>query len=191
MDLVTFDEASATRTTDTPVVLMAGDAGSGSIRSPKTSQADAADRRTTRCWRSSCGAGGPGIHERQHLGQLPGRRDHELRRRWIEARPVDPVPPRGSARSGRPGRSPSSNGTIEQPFVVMNSDLLTAGEPAAHAPHSTAGGRRRDPGVREYVVEIPFGVVNLDGTRGALRWRRSRSDARSSTPASTCSTRRR
>ena len=68
---------------------------------------------------------------------------------------------------GTAGALGQLNGVVTEPFMVMNSDLLTRVNlrrlMAFHLDqHASA-----TIGVREHVIEIPFGVVNLDGSRVA------------------------
>lgn len=66
---------------------------------------------------------------------------------------------------GTAGALAQLNGVITEPFVVMNSDLLTHVNLRRllnfHVKQEATG----TVGVREHAFEIPFGVVNLDGTR--------------------------
>lgn len=66
---------------------------------------------------------------------------------------------------GTAGALAQLQGIITEPFVVMNSDLLTQVNlrrlMAFHVKQQAAA----TVGVREYIFEVPFGVVNLDGTR--------------------------
>lgn len=66
---------------------------------------------------------------------------------------------------GTAGAIAQLKGTITEPFIVMNSDLLTHVDLrrllAFHRKHQAEA----TVGVREYAFEIPFGVVNLEGTR--------------------------
>ena len=64
---------------------------------------------------------------------------------------------------GTAGALGSLAGVISEPFIVMNSDLLTHVNLremlSFHAKRDASG----TIGVREHVFEIPYGVVNLDG----------------------------
>lgn len=66
---------------------------------------------------------------------------------------------------GTAGAIAQLQGTVTEPFIVMNSDLLTH----VDLRHLLAFHRKQRAkatvGVREHVFEIPYGVVKLDGTR--------------------------
>jgi dTDP-glucose pyrophosphorylase len=68
---------------------------------------------------------------------------------------------------GTAGALSQLDGAITEPFMVMNSDLLTRVNlrrlMAFHLDQASSA----TVGVREHVIEIPFGVVNLDGARVA------------------------
>ena len=68
---------------------------------------------------------------------------------------------------GTAGALASLAGSVHEPFLVMNSDLLTHVDLRElltfHQANSAAG----TIGVREHVIEIPYGVVNLDGVKVA------------------------
>lgn len=65
---------------------------------------------------------------------------------------------------GTAGALADLRGSIDRPFIVMNSDLLTKvdlrGLLKFHDKHASA----ITVGVREHAVQIPFGVVRLDGS---------------------------
>ncbi|KRC60457.1 hypothetical protein ASE14_05395 [Agromyces sp. Root81] len=68
---------------------------------------------------------------------------------------------------GTAGALAALAGAFHEPFLVMNSDLLTHVDLrellSFHKANSAAG----TIGVREHVIEIPYGVVNLDGVKVA------------------------
>lgn len=53
----------------------------------------------------------------------------------------------------------------EAPVIVMNGDLVTQCDVGAMLDFHSAGGYSATIGVREYVVEIPFGTAEIDGDR--------------------------
>ncbi|MGV8884419.1 MAG: nucleotidyltransferase family protein [Microbacteriaceae bacterium] len=65
---------------------------------------------------------------------------------------------------GTAGALAQLNGVITEPFVVMNSDLLTHVNLRRLLNFHVKQGAQGTVGVREHVFEIPYGVVNLDGT---------------------------
>ncbi len=54
---------------------------------------------------------------------------------------------------------------LDRPFVVMNADLLTNVNLGALMRFHHEEGNVVTVGVRQYVLELPYGVVELDGTR--------------------------
>ena len=54
---------------------------------------------------------------------------------------------------------------LDRPFVVMNADLLTNVDFAALLNFHVAEGNLITVGVKQYQLEVPYGVVELDGTR--------------------------
>jgi dTDP-glucose pyrophosphorylase len=56
-------------------------------------------------------------------------------------------------------------GAIDEPFIVMNSDLLTRVDLRRMLQFHAREGAKATMGVREYAHEIPFGVVELEGNR--------------------------
>jgi dTDP-glucose pyrophosphorylase len=54
---------------------------------------------------------------------------------------------------------------LDRPFVVMNADLLTNVNLGALMRFHQEEGNVVTVGVRQYVLELPYGVVDLDGTR--------------------------
>lgn len=66
---------------------------------------------------------------------------------------------------GTAGALAQLNGVITEPFVVMNSDLLTHVNLRRLLNFHVKQGAQGTVGVREHVFEIPYGVVNLEGTR--------------------------
>ncbi|MEX1078668.1 MAG: nucleotidyltransferase family protein [Homoserinimonas sp.] len=66
---------------------------------------------------------------------------------------------------GTAGALAQLDGVVAEPFVVMNSDLLTQVNLRRLLTFHQKQKAMATVGVREYVFEVPFGVVNLDGTR--------------------------
>lgn len=66
---------------------------------------------------------------------------------------------------GTAGAIGQLRGTMAEPFIVMNSDLLTHVDLRRLLAFHTKQRAQATVGVREHVVEIPFGVVSLQGTR--------------------------
>jgi NDP-sugar pyrophosphorylase family protein len=64
---------------------------------------------------------------------------------------------------GTAGAIAQLNGTIHEPFLVMNSDLLTKTDFRQLIKNHKKTGASATLGVREYTFQIPYGVVNLDG----------------------------
>src|SRR5690606_28965122 len=56
-------------------------------------------------------------------------------------------------------------GAIDEPFIVMNSDLLTRVDFRRMLQVHARAGTKATIGVREYAHEIPFGVIELEGNR--------------------------
>jgi dTDP-glucose pyrophosphorylase len=54
---------------------------------------------------------------------------------------------------------------LDQPFVVMNADLLTNVNLAALMRFHRQEGNAITVGVRQYALELPYGIAELDGTR--------------------------
>jgi NDP-sugar pyrophosphorylase family protein len=54
---------------------------------------------------------------------------------------------------------------LDRPFVVMNADLLTNVNLAALMRFHREEGNVVTVGVRQYILELPYGVIDLDGTR--------------------------
>jgi dTDP-glucose pyrophosphorylase len=65
---------------------------------------------------------------------------------------------------GTAGALAALDGRITEPFLVMNSDLLTQVNLRHLLSFHAKQGVVATVGVREHVFEIPYGVVNLDGT---------------------------
>lgn len=65
---------------------------------------------------------------------------------------------------GTAGALASLNGTVTEPFIVMNSDLLTQVNLRKMLSFHEKGGVKATVGVREHLFEIPYGVVNLNGS---------------------------
>jgi dTDP-glucose pyrophosphorylase len=55
-------------------------------------------------------------------------------------------------------------GKISEPFLVMNSDLLTNADLRRVVKFHKKSGAKATLGVREYSFQIPYGVVNIDGS---------------------------
>jgi dTDP-glucose pyrophosphorylase len=66
---------------------------------------------------------------------------------------------------GTAGALAQLDGVLTEPFVVMNSDLLTHVNLGRLMAFHLKEQAKATVGVREHVFEIPFGVVNLDGSR--------------------------
>jgi dTDP-glucose pyrophosphorylase len=64
---------------------------------------------------------------------------------------------------GTAGALAALAGEITEPFIVMNSDLLTQVNLRELLSFHEKRGAKGTIGVREHVFEIPYGVVNLDG----------------------------
>ena len=64
---------------------------------------------------------------------------------------------------GTAGAIAQLNGTLTEPFLVMNSDLLTKTDFRQLVKNHKKTGAAATLGVREYSFQIPYGVVNLDG----------------------------
>jgi len=71
--------------------------------------------------------------------------------------------PLGTA--GALGLLPDAVRSAELPLLVMNGDLLTQFSPAALLDHHVARGNVITVGTRDYLHQIPFGVVETDGDR--------------------------
>lgn len=56
-------------------------------------------------------------------------------------------------------------GKVGEPFIVMNSDLLTNCDLRQVVRFHKKQGAKATLGVREYSFQIPYGVVNIDGTQ--------------------------
>jgi dTDP-glucose pyrophosphorylase/predicted transcriptional regulator len=65
---------------------------------------------------------------------------------------------------GTAGAIAALQGTIDEPFVVMNSDLLTEVNLRDMLSFHANQGAKATIGVREHFFEIPYGVVNLRGS---------------------------
>ena len=65
---------------------------------------------------------------------------------------------------GTAGALAALAGRVTEPFLVMNSDLLTQVNLRQFLSFHVKQGGAATVGVREHVVEIPFGVVELDGS---------------------------
>jgi len=66
-----------------------------------------------------------------------------------------------SAPLGTAGALAQLKGRAAEPFVVMNADLLTDVDVREFVARHRAGDATATVGVREYIVDIPFGVVRL------------------------------
>ncbi len=64
---------------------------------------------------------------------------------------------------GTAGALGSLRGKVNEPFIVMNSDLLTQVSLREMLSFHANHGARATIGVREHLFEIPYGVVNLTG----------------------------
>lgn len=64
---------------------------------------------------------------------------------------------------GTAGALGALRGAITEPFLVMNSDLLTQANLRNLLSFHRKHGAQATIGVREHIIEIPYGVVNLDG----------------------------
>jgi dTDP-glucose pyrophosphorylase len=65
---------------------------------------------------------------------------------------------------GTAGALSNLKGIVTEPFIVMNSDLLTQVNLRKMLSFHEKGSAKATIGVREYLFEIPFGVVNLTGS---------------------------
>ncbi len=65
---------------------------------------------------------------------------------------------------GTAGALASLRGKVREPFIVMNSDLLTQVNLRKMRTFHAKQGVQATIGVREHLFEIPYGVVNLDGS---------------------------
>ena len=65
---------------------------------------------------------------------------------------------------GTAGAMGQLRGKLEEPFVVMNSDLLTNVDFRQLVRFHQKTGAKATLGVREYSFQIPYGVVNIEGT---------------------------
>lgn len=65
---------------------------------------------------------------------------------------------------GTAGALATLAGEVDEPFIVMNSDLLTRVDLRELLSFHGKQGSKATIGVREHLYEIPFGVVNLDGS---------------------------
>ncbi len=65
---------------------------------------------------------------------------------------------------GTAGAMGQLRGKLEEPFVVMNSDLLTNVDFRQLVRFHKKTGAKATLGVREYSFQIPYGVVNIEGT---------------------------
>lgn len=65
---------------------------------------------------------------------------------------------------GTAGAMGQLRGKLHEPFVVMNSDLLTNADLRQLVRFHKKTGAKATLGVREYQFQIPYGVVNIDGT---------------------------
>jgi dTDP-glucose pyrophosphorylase len=65
---------------------------------------------------------------------------------------------------GTAGAIAALDGTIDETFVVMNSDLLTGVNLRDMLSFHAKQGAKATVGVREHFFEIPYGVVNLNGS---------------------------
>jgi dTDP-glucose pyrophosphorylase len=65
---------------------------------------------------------------------------------------------------GTAGALGQLNGTLSEPFIVMNSDLLTNCDFRQVIRFHKKTGAAGTLGVREYSFQIPYGVVNINGT---------------------------
>jgi NDP-sugar pyrophosphorylase family protein len=65
---------------------------------------------------------------------------------------------------GTAGALGQLNGKLDEPFIVMNSDLLTNCDFRQVIRFHKKTGAKGTLGVREYSFQIPYGVVNINGT---------------------------
>lgn len=65
---------------------------------------------------------------------------------------------------GTAGALGQMRGTLNEPFLVMNSDLLTNADLTQVVQFHTKQNAKATLGVREYSFQIPYGVVNINGT---------------------------
>jgi dTDP-glucose pyrophosphorylase len=65
---------------------------------------------------------------------------------------------------GTAGALGQLNGKLTEPFIVMNSDLLTNCDFRQVIRFHKKTGAKATLGVREYSFQIPYGVVNIEGT---------------------------
>ena len=65
---------------------------------------------------------------------------------------------------GTAGALGQLNGKLSEPFIVMNSDLLTNCDFRQVVRFHKKTGAKATLGVREYSFQIPYGVVNIEGT---------------------------
>ena len=65
---------------------------------------------------------------------------------------------------GTAGALSTLNGVVTEPLIVMNSDLLTQVNLRKMLSFHQKEGARATIGVREHLFEIPYGVVNLNGS---------------------------
>ncbi len=65
---------------------------------------------------------------------------------------------------GTAGAMGQLRGKLTEPFVVMNSDLLTNVDLRQLVRFHKKAGAKATLGVREYQFQIPYGVVNIEGT---------------------------
>lgn len=65
---------------------------------------------------------------------------------------------------GTEGALASLRGEVTEPLIVMNSDLLTQVNLRELLSFHANQGARATVGVREHLFEIPYGVINLNGT---------------------------
>jgi dTDP-glucose pyrophosphorylase len=65
---------------------------------------------------------------------------------------------------GTAGALGQLNGVLSEPFIVMNSDLLTNCDFRQVIRFHKKTGAKGTLGVREYSFQIPYGVVNINGT---------------------------
>lgn len=65
---------------------------------------------------------------------------------------------------GTAGALAELRGQVSEPFIVMNSDLLTQVNLREMLSFHSKHGAKATIGVREYFFEIPYGVVNLEGS---------------------------
>ena len=66
---------------------------------------------------------------------------------------------------GTAGAMGQLRGKLSEPFVVMNSDLLTNVDLRQLVRFHKKTGAKATLGVREYQFQIPYGVVNIEGTK--------------------------